>query len=90
MIERLQQPIPESELEFGWDEEGRIRWLGFFEKMHDQLVEDTLWDNPKLELYFDLVRLMDYFGIFGGKILNEAAIIAQEMQKATSKKWWPF
>jgi hypothetical protein len=90
IIERLHEPFPQSELEGGWDEERRTQWLAFFEKMHRQLVDDTLWNNPQLEAYVVIWYGMDYCGIVDGDILEEAVRISAEMRKATSKRWWPF
>jgi hypothetical protein len=90
MSERLSQQLPESELEYGWNENKRKLWLAVFEKMHRELVDDTLWSDPELEGYVDLVNGMDRTGIVDGDLLVEAAIIAQEMRKTISKRWWPF
>jgi hypothetical protein len=90
IIERLNQPLPQSELEFGWNEEERLFWRAFFEKMQWQLVDDTLWDNPELEAYVVIWYGMDHHGIVDGDILEEAVGISAEMRKATSKRWWPF
>jgi hypothetical protein len=75
MVGRLSGPLPPDELKGGWTEKSRLAMRGFFTDLQSKL--ETGSDLPDLQI----TRGMDSWGIVGGDLLEQAAVISNELRE---------
>jgi hypothetical protein len=74
MIQVLSAPLTAKEIADGWTEKSKAAMLEFFEKLRDSIRSgDKL---PPLSIS----RGMDFWGITGGDLLEEGAVISNELR----------
>ncbi len=82
LLAQLSGPLPAAEQASGWTEQSRAAFLAYFRRLHRLLVEQHA--VPPSEQPRSLARDLDYWGITGGRLLEEAVRISQALARLGS------
>ncbi len=82
LIGQLSGPLPAAEQAAGWTVQSRSTFLDYFRHLHRLLVERHA--VPPSEQPRSIARDMDYWGITGGRLLEEAVEISQALARLGS------
>jgi len=88
LLKQLSGPLSQSEMDNGWNDEIKSFWLGFFQRMKNDL-ESNVPISKRLE-YTQIGRGLDSNGIIDGELLEDAVTISVCMRRLgeTEIKWW--
>lgn len=75
VIEVLSKPLPAEEIASGWTKKAQREWLKYFEGLLHDLNTNKVPNNVQI------ARAMDHWGIVSGSLLEEAAIISNQIRE---------
>jgi len=68
LLEIFNNPLPEKEIDSGWNIDNQIMMINLLVD-----VRQKIENKQALPAHFNIIKIMDYWGVFKGDIVDKAA-----------------